>query len=183
MMLWRLQQPNSMTALTMSRRSIFWSRPKPSALSRTSAWCSTIFPSISRRRASPRRRLRQAAGDESTFRLLRAKMAGVPQLDALAIATSEGDIMNRTRSYPVSRHTSVAGREYFARLRDHPSFRLLYQSAAARRRRRTDDLHRQAAQRAQWRFHRHRARRHSRQITFRTSTPTTSMRWLARASR
>ncbi|HXR87494.1 MAG TPA: cache domain-containing protein, partial [Stellaceae bacterium] len=67
--------------------------------------------------------LRRAAGDEATFRLLRAKMAGIPQLDSLAIATSAGDVINRTRSYPVTNQTNVANREYFARLRDHPEIK------------------------------------------------------------
>ena len=64
--------------------------------------------------------LRKAAGDEASFRLLRAKVAGIPQLDALTIATAEGDVVSRTRSYPVIQQTNVAGRDYFARLRDHP---------------------------------------------------------------
>ncbi len=64
---------------------------------------------------------RQAASDEATFRLLRAKMAGIAQLDALAIATSDGNVINRTRSYPVAPQSNVANREYFSRLRDHPS--------------------------------------------------------------
>ena len=67
--------------------------------------------------------LRQAAGDEAAFRLLRAKMAGIPQIESLAIATSAGDIINRTRSYPVTTRTNVANREYFARLRDHPELK------------------------------------------------------------
>ncbi|HEY1504240.1 MAG TPA: PAS-domain containing protein [Stellaceae bacterium] len=64
--------------------------------------------------------LRRSADNDATFRLLRAKMAGIPQLDSLAIATSQGDVINRTRSYPVAPPTNVASREYFARLRDHP---------------------------------------------------------------
>ena len=67
--------------------------------------------------------LRQAASDEASFRLLRAKMAGIAQLDALAIATSDGDVINRTRSYPVTSQTNVADREYFGRLRDHPELK------------------------------------------------------------
>jgi PAS domain S-box-containing protein len=67
--------------------------------------------------------LRRAAGDEATFRVLRAKMAGLAQLESLAIATSTGDVINRTRSYPITSPTSVANREYFVRLRDHPEIK------------------------------------------------------------
>jgi signal transduction histidine kinase/transcriptional regulator with PAS, ATPase and Fis domain len=67
--------------------------------------------------------LRQAMGGEATFRLLRAKMAGVPQLDALAIGTADGDVVNRTDGYPVAPAVNLAQREYFVRLRDHPEIK------------------------------------------------------------
>ncbi len=64
--------------------------------------------------------LRQAAGGEASFRSLRAKMAGVPQLESVVIATSAGDVVNDTRSYPVVPDARLTDREYFVRLRDHP---------------------------------------------------------------
>jgi len=67
--------------------------------------------------------LRQAVNNEATFRLLRAKMAGIAQLEALAIATADGDVVNRTRSYPVTPQVNIADRDYFARLRDHPEIK------------------------------------------------------------
>ena len=67
--------------------------------------------------------LRNAAGDEPTYRLLRAKLEGVPQLDALAIVSAEGDVINRSTAYPVVPQVNVAGRDYFLRLRDHPELK------------------------------------------------------------
>jgi PAS domain S-box-containing protein len=64
--------------------------------------------------------LRQASGDEGTYRLLRAKMAGAPQLDGLTIVAADGEIVNDTRGYPLASQTNLADRDYFLRLRDHP---------------------------------------------------------------
>ena len=66
--------------------------------------------------------LRQATGDASMHRLLQAKLAGVPQLDVLLIATAEGDVVSSTRSFPVPA-ISIADRDYFLRLRDHPELK------------------------------------------------------------
>ncbi len=121
MMLWRLQQAQLDDGLTdVSALDLLVAAQTERAFENVGVVLDDISVDLQAQNIASAAALRQAASDESTFRLLRAKMAGVPQLDALAIATSEGDIINRARSYPVAQHSSVAGREYFARLRDHP---------------------------------------------------------------
>ncbi|HEY3919651.1 MAG TPA: PAS-domain containing protein [Stellaceae bacterium] len=67
--------------------------------------------------------LRQTTGDAAAHRLLQAKMAGVPQLDVLLVATAEGEVVASTRSYPINPPVNVADRDYFLRLRDHPELK------------------------------------------------------------
>lgn len=64
--------------------------------------------------------LRQAAGDETSYRLLRAKMAGVPQLDSLTVLDAEGNVVNHSRSFPPVAAPNYASSDTFLRLRDHP---------------------------------------------------------------
>ena len=62
--------------------------------------------------------LRARKSDEATFRLLRHKLASVPQLDGLALIDANGDLVSMTHSYPAA-PISLAARDYFAALRDH----------------------------------------------------------------
>lgn len=64
--------------------------------------------------------LTQAASDEASYRLLRAKMADVPALESLSILDAEGNVVNHTRSFPVSPPVNLADSDFFLRLRDHP---------------------------------------------------------------
>lgn len=63
--------------------------------------------------------LRRVKDDAQTYRLLREKLSGVPQLDALGLASAEGDAISLTPAYPVSQ-VNIADRDYFIALRDHP---------------------------------------------------------------
>jgi PAS domain S-box-containing protein len=64
--------------------------------------------------------LRQATGDEATYRLLRAKMASAPQLEGLSLVAANGDLITDTRGYPIAPAVNLADRDYFLGLRDHP---------------------------------------------------------------
>ena len=52
-----------------------------------------------------------------TYATLSARVAGVPQLDALTIINAEGNLINFSRYYPIPA-VSVADRDYFTALRD-----------------------------------------------------------------
>jgi signal transduction histidine kinase/CheY-like chemotaxis protein len=56
-------------------------------------------------------------GDSETHKLLEAKIAGVPQVDAIGIVGADGRIVNLSRGYPAP-SIDVSDREYFAVLRD-----------------------------------------------------------------
>jgi PAS domain S-box-containing protein len=62
---------------------------------------------------------KRARNGEETFKLLRQKLSGVPQLHLISLVGADGDVINHTRAYPFSPF-SVADREYFIALRDHP---------------------------------------------------------------
>ncbi len=59
--------------------------------------------------------LRQQMGTRSVFETLRDKMAGVPQIDVVAVVSSSGDIVNFSRTWPVPA-LNVADRDYFQEL-------------------------------------------------------------------
>jgi PAS domain S-box-containing protein len=120
-MLWRLEQAQLDDGLTdVASLDLLATALSERAFENVSITLDGISADLQAENVDTAAALRKATSDEGTFRLLRAKMASVPQLVALAIATSEGDIVNRTRSYPVNQQTNVSDREYFARLRDHP---------------------------------------------------------------
>ena len=124
MMLWRLQQAQLEEGLgNVSALDLLVAAQTERAFESAGVVLDDISADLQAQGIASADALRQAAGDEATFRLLRAKIAGIQQLESLAIATSAGDVINRTRSYPVAVQTSVASREYFARLRDHPEIK------------------------------------------------------------
>ncbi|GAC1335560.1 MAG: hypothetical protein NVSMB26_20380 [Beijerinckiaceae bacterium] len=55
-----------------------------------------------------------------TYEFLKARMAGIPQLNAIGMVAADGHIINFTPFYPVSA-ISVADRDYYAALRDKPT--------------------------------------------------------------
>src|SRR5947209_99394 len=61
---------------------------------------------------------RKEAGHEMS-EFLQARLAGVPQLDALTLVAADGRLINFSRDHPVS-DVNVADRDYFAALRDNP---------------------------------------------------------------
>ena len=57
---------------------------------------------------------RQATGPE-LFRALKARVSGVPQLDAVTLIAADGTLLNFSRYYPIP-HVNVADRDYFRAL-------------------------------------------------------------------
>ena len=58
----------------------------------------------------------------ATYRLLKARAADVPQLDAVAMVAVDGHVINFSRYYPIP-DIKVADRDYFQVLRDAPTTR------------------------------------------------------------
>ena len=58
----------------------------------------------------------------ATYRLLKARAADVPQLDAVAMVAADGHVINFSRYYPIP-DIKVADRDYFQVLRDAPTTR------------------------------------------------------------
>ena len=58
----------------------------------------------------------------TTYRLLKARAADVPQLDAVAMVAADGHVINFSRYYPIP-DIKVADRDYFQVLRDAPTTR------------------------------------------------------------
>jgi signal transduction histidine kinase len=56
-------------------------------------------------------------GNSDTHKLLVSKIAGVPQVDALAIVAADGRVLNLSRAYPVP-SVDISDRDYFIALRD-----------------------------------------------------------------
>jgi PAS domain S-box-containing protein len=124
MMLWRLQDAQLQEGLNdVSALNLLVAAQTERAFESVGVVLDDVSADLQAQDIASADALRHAAGDEATFRLLRAKMAGIAQLDSLALATSQGDVINRTQSYPVTPPASVADREYFARLRDHPELK------------------------------------------------------------
>ncbi|CAO3439370.1 response regulator [Azospirillum endophyticum] len=57
-------------------------------------------------------------GGRDTYQMLRARITGLPQLDAVTMIASDGRLINFSRYYPIP-PVNVADRDYFAYLRDH----------------------------------------------------------------
>ena len=124
LMLWRLQQAQLEEGLgSVSALDLLVAAQSERAFETVGVVLDGVSADLQAQGIASADALRRAAGDEPTFRLLRAKIAGIAQLESVAIATSAGDVINRTRSYPVTNPTSVATRDYFARLRDHPEIK------------------------------------------------------------
>jgi PAS domain S-box-containing protein len=124
MMLWRLQQAQLEEGLgNISALDLLVAAQTERAFESVGVVLDDVSADLQAQGIASADALRQAAGDEAMFRLLRAKMAGIPQFESLAITSSAGDVINRTRSYPITIPTNVANREYFARLRDHPEIK------------------------------------------------------------
>jgi signal transduction histidine kinase len=62
---------------------------------------------------------RKEAGHDM-YEFLQARLAGVPQLDALRLIAADGRLINFSRHYPVP-DVNVADDDYFAALRDNPA--------------------------------------------------------------
>jgi signal transduction histidine kinase len=56
-------------------------------------------------------------GNSDTHKLLVSKIAGVPQIDALAIAAADGRVVSLSRAYPFP-SVDISDRDYFIALRD-----------------------------------------------------------------
>jgi signal transduction histidine kinase/CheY-like chemotaxis protein len=65
-------------------------------------------------------RLEAALGGRETHDLLGSNIAGVPQVDALAIVAADGRVLNLSRVFPVP-NVDIADRDYFIALRDSPA--------------------------------------------------------------
>ena len=57
-------------------------------------------------------------GGRDTHQMLRARISGLPQLDAVTMIAADGHLINFSRYYPIP-PVNVADRDYFAYLRDH----------------------------------------------------------------
>ncbi|MFP5514056.1 MAG: response regulator [Alphaproteobacteria bacterium] len=57
-------------------------------------------------------------GGRDTHQMLRARISGLPQLDAVTMIAADGHLINFSRYYPIP-PVNVADRDYFAHLRDH----------------------------------------------------------------
>jgi len=55
--------------------------------------------------------------------LLREKISGVPQLDAIIVASSEGKVINFSRSWPIP-EVDISDRGFFQAMRDDPTLKL-----------------------------------------------------------
>ncbi len=65
-------------------------------------------------------RLPAVLGGRDTHEILGSKIAGVPQVDALAIVAADGRVLNLSRQFPIP-SIEIADRDYFIALRDSPS--------------------------------------------------------------
>ena len=59
-------------------------------------------------------------GGRDTHEMLRARISGLPQLDAVTMIAADGHLINFSRFYPIP-PVNVADRDYFAYLRDNDS--------------------------------------------------------------
>ncbi|MCP1610557.1 signal transduction histidine kinase/ActR/RegA family two-component response regulator [Azospirillum lipoferum] len=57
-------------------------------------------------------------GGRDTHQMLRARITGLPQLDAVTMIAADGHLINFSRYYPIPA-VNVSDRDYFAYLRDH----------------------------------------------------------------
>jgi signal transduction histidine kinase/ActR/RegA family two-component response regulator len=57
-------------------------------------------------------------GGRDTYQMLRARITGLPQLDAVTMIAADGHLINFSRYYPIPA-VNVSDRDYFAYLRDH----------------------------------------------------------------
>lgn len=60
-----------------------------------------------------------AVKSPATHEMLRDRLAGLPQLDALVLVNASGDVLNFSRTYPVP-PINVADRDFFRAFRDRP---------------------------------------------------------------
>jgi signal transduction histidine kinase len=63
--------------------------------------------------------LRHRVADRRVHDMLRARIAGVPQLDAVTIIANDGTLLNFSRTWPIP-PVNVADRDYFQALREQP---------------------------------------------------------------
>ncbi len=63
---------------------------------------------------------RVAMSGEDTYRLLKGKLAGLPQLEAITMIDSDGKLINFSRYWPIP-SVNVSDRDYFKALRDDGS--------------------------------------------------------------
>ncbi|HVH79782.1 MAG TPA: ATP-binding protein [Stellaceae bacterium] len=66
------------------------------------------------------------------YQLLREKMTGIPQLDAVVVENSGGKVINFSRYWPIP-EINNGDREYFQALRDHPELKLYISRPVANR--------------------------------------------------
>jgi hypothetical protein len=63
---------------------------------------------------------RQLASDPQTHSLLKEKIAGLPQVDAVAMIDADGKLMNFSRYWPIP-EVDVSDRDYFKTLKANPN--------------------------------------------------------------
>ena len=68
---------------------------------------------------------RQRFSDRATHEMLRKKLSGLPQLDAITMINADGRLINFSRYWPIP-EVNVTDRDYFAALRDHPEQRVFW---------------------------------------------------------
>ncbi len=64
--------------------------------------------------------LRQLSTSSVFHQVLQAKLAGLPQAFAIGFTDASGNVLGNTREFPLQAPISVADRDYFIALRDHP---------------------------------------------------------------
>ena len=60
--------------------------------------------------------------DRPTYEMLKSRLIGIPQLDAVSLISAKGQLVNFSRSFPTP-DVNVADRDYFQALKDKPSTR------------------------------------------------------------
>lgn len=79
---------------------------------------SSVGDYLSRRGAVDAERYRAAASDRDTHLLLKEKIAGLPQLDAVTLIGVDGKLLNFSRYWPIP-DVDISDRDYFKILKDN----------------------------------------------------------------
>jgi len=81
---------------------------------------SSVADYVGRKGAVDGNSYRAAVSDRETHTLLKEKIAGLPQIDAVTIIDAQGKLLNFSRYWPIP-EVNVSDRDYFKALRSDPS--------------------------------------------------------------